>query len=100
MAKPRLVISSGDPAGVGPEVTVKALAQPEVAARADAVVTGDARLIERVAAQLGLPVPRIEPAGDAGGVQPGRLSAEAGRAAVAAVERGLELVQGGEVDAL
>lgn len=100
MAKPRLVVSSGDPAGVGPEVTVKALAQPEVAALADIVVTGDRQLIERTAHDLDLPTPPIAPAGDASGVEPGRLSADAGRAAVAAIERAVELVQAGEADAI
>jgi 4-hydroxythreonine-4-phosphate dehydrogenase len=100
VAKPRLVVSSGDPAGVGPEVTVKALAQPEVRALAEIVVTGDPRVIERTAGELDLPAPPIEPAGDASGVQPGRLSAEAGRAAVAAIERAVEMVRGGEADAI
>jgi 4-hydroxythreonine-4-phosphate dehydrogenase len=100
VVKPRLVVSSGDPAGVGPEVTVKALAQPEVAALADIVVTGDRQLIERTAHDLDLPTPPIAPAGDASGVEPGRLSADAGRAAVAAIERAVELVQAGEADAI
>ena len=99
-SRPRLVVSSGDPAGIGPEVTIKALARPEVAALADLVVSGDPALIETTAAQLRLPAPRVEPAGDAGGVEPGRLSAAAGHAAVAAIERGLELVRSGRADAL
>jgi 4-hydroxythreonine-4-phosphate dehydrogenase len=94
------VISSGDPAGVGPEVTIKALAQPEIAELADIVVTGDAQLLERVAGDLDLPAPHIEAAGDASAVHPGRLSPEAGRAAVAAVERAVELVTSGHADAL
>ena len=94
------MVSSGDPAGIGPEVTIKALARPEMATLAELVVTGDPGLIERTAARLSLPVPRVEPAGDAGAVEPGRLSAEAGRAAVAAIERALDLVRSGKADAL
>ncbi len=96
----RLVISSGDPAGVGPEVTVKALARPEVSALADIVVTGDPTLIERTAAQLGLPAPRVAAAGDASETAAGRLSAAGGRAAVAAIERAVAMIAGGEADAL
>jgi 4-hydroxythreonine-4-phosphate dehydrogenase len=98
--KPRLVVSSGDPAGIGPEVTIKALAQPEVTELADATVTGDPALLARTARDLDLPVPEIEPAGDAAGVEPGRLSAAAGRAAVAAIERAVALIQSGKADAL
>lgn len=99
--KVRLVISSGDPAGIGPEVTLKALAQPGVQAIADCVVTGDARVLEATARRLELPLPRrVEPAGDAGGVETGRLSAQAGRAAYEAVARAVELVQSGHARAL
>lgn len=97
----RLAISTGDPAGIGPEITVKALAQPEVRALAEFIVVGDAALLRQTAADLGLPVPaRIEPAGSAAGVEPGRLSAEAGRAAVAAIERSVELIRAGAAGAL
>ena len=99
--KVRLVISSGDPAGIGPEVTLKALAQPEVQEIADCIVTGDARILEATARRLDVPLPRrVEPAGDAGGVETGRLSAHAGRAAFEAVARAVELVQSGHARAL
>jgi len=95
------VISAGDPAGIGPEVTVKALAQPEVRELADLVVAGDPAQLAAVARSLGLPVPeRVEPAGDAGAVEPGRVSAAGGEAAVAAVKRAVELVRSGDASAL
>jgi len=95
------VISAGDPAGIGPEVTVKALAQPEVRELADLVVAGDPAQLAAVALSLGLPVPeRVEPAGDAGAVEPGRVSAAGGEAAVAAVKRAVELVRSGDASAL
>jgi 4-hydroxythreonine-4-phosphate dehydrogenase len=97
----RLVISSGDPAGIGPEVTLKALAQPAVRELDVAIrVTGDPKLLRRTASALGLPEPQIEPAGDAHGVEAGRLSAEGGRAAVDAIKRAVELIQAGAADAL
>lgn len=95
------MISAGDPAGIGPEVTVKALAQPEVRELADLVVAGDPAQLAAVARSLGLPVPeRVEPAGDAGAVEPGRVSAAGGEAAVAAVKRAVELVRSGDASAL
>jgi 4-hydroxythreonine-4-phosphate dehydrogenase len=101
VAKPTLVISAGDPAGIGPEVTVKALAQPEVRELADLVVAGDPAQLAAVAITLGLPAPeRVEAAGDASLVESGRVSAAGGEAAVAAVKRALELVQSGAASAL
>ena len=101
MARPRLIVTAGDPAGVGPEVTLKALARPEVAALAAIGVAGDPADLRRTAERLGLPPPeRIEPAGDASAVWHGRLSAEGGAAAVAAIRRAVELVRDGTYDAL
>ena len=100
-ARVRLIVSAGDPAGIGPEVTVRALARPEVRALADVAVAGDPEHIRRTAEWLGLPAPeRLEPAGDAGGVRRGRLSADAGAAAVAAIRRAVELVRAGAYDGL
>jgi len=42
--RPRIAITVGDPAGIGPEVTAKALADPAVRESADFVVFGDRRL--------------------------------------------------------
>lgn len=100
-SRPRLIVSAGDPAGVGPEVVVKALARPEVAGLADIAVAGDAGLLQRTAAELGLPPPSaIEPAGDAARVRTGELSAAGGAAAVAAVRHAVELIQAGRFDGL
>ena len=55
-----LIITPGDPLGIGPEVTVKALARRiEAGARTNAVVMGDAAAIEREAARIGLSLPRV-----------------------------------------
>jgi 4-phospho-D-threonate 3-dehydrogenase / 4-phospho-D-erythronate 3-dehydrogenase len=99
--RPRLIVSAGDPAGVGPEVTVRALAEPEVRAVAEIAVAGDPADLRRTAQRLGVPPPeRIEPAGDASGTAPGRLSAAGGAAAVAAIRRAVELIQAGTYDGL
>jgi 4-hydroxythreonine-4-phosphate dehydrogenase len=100
-SKPVLALSSGDPAGIGPEVTVKALAQAEVRDLAQVIVTGDAELLRATAGRLGLEPPEwIEAAGSAAGAEPGRVSAQAGEAAVTAVKRAVELVQEGRAQAL
>src|SRR5262245_51364422 len=99
--RPRLIVSAGDPAGIGPEVTLKALAQAEVRALADVAVAGDPAQLRAAADSLGVPAPeRVEPVGDAGAVRPGELSAEGGLAAVAAIRRAVELIQAGAYDGL
>lgn len=100
-AVPRLIITAGDPAGIGPEVTVRALAQPDVPEVAEIAVAGDPDDLHRTAERLGLPAPvRIEPAGDARHVRLGQLSAHGGAAAVAAIKRAVELMLEGQYDAL
>ncbi|MCX5680287.1 MAG: 4-hydroxythreonine-4-phosphate dehydrogenase PdxA [Candidatus Omnitrophica bacterium] len=41
--KPRVIITTGDPSGIGPEVTQKALASPKVKRLADFLVIGDTK---------------------------------------------------------
>jgi 4-hydroxythreonine-4-phosphate dehydrogenase len=114
---PLLAVTMGDPSGIGPEVVVKTLARPEIAAGCRALVVGDARVIERAAGicGVGLPVRPVEalpadlswPAGEVvvlheacdGAEAPafGVLSAESGRAAVRAVERAIDLALTGRV---
>lgn len=66
-ARPRIAITMGDAAGIGPEIIVKALADPGVAAHAIPLVVGDARVLERAC--------------DLTGVRPGlRVLARAGDA--------------------
>ncbi len=44
--KPIIAIPMGDPAGIGPEIVVKALASKEVVEAADCIVIGDRKIIE------------------------------------------------------
>ena len=55
-----LGITLGDPAGIGPEITVAALAGITSAARARCVVYGDRAPLERAAHVLGVALPEIE----------------------------------------
>ncbi|MHB1004752.1 MAG: 4-hydroxythreonine-4-phosphate dehydrogenase PdxA [Chloroflexota bacterium] len=116
---PLLAITMGDPAGVGPEVVLKALARPEVSGSCRPLVVGSAAALARTAALLGLPsrihtVARVEDAvfrGDevivleaceraAGEVPLGQVSAAAGLASMQAIAKAVELVQGGQAQAL
>lgn len=45
---PKLALTMGDPASVGPEITVAAATHPEVLAVSTPIVVGDARTLERV----------------------------------------------------
>ena len=98
---PVIAITMGDPAGVGPEVTVKALAREEVWDCCRPLVVGDAGVLERAAA-LVEGAPAFHPISHASearfdrsapdlldlrnvalaGLQPGQVSAAAGKASV------------------
>jgi len=109
----RLAISSGDPAGIGPEVIAKALAAPDLfelgadpsdlggASRLEFLLVGDPRVF--AAAGLGpggavslLPAGEYDPDRE----PLGAASARSGRAAVAALEAATDEVLSGRADAL
>src|SRR5262245_48883825 len=94
---PRLVLTMGDVAGVGPEVLARAW--PDLLGLCRPVVVGDPRWLERALGLAGVraqvmpvgtpgeaePAPHLVPClvasgQDLGGVAPGRVSAAAGRA--------------------
>ena len=53
--KPRVAITLGDPAGIGPEITLKALRSWYSPKKADVLLIGDPRFFERLAKRLRLP---------------------------------------------
>ncbi|MCE5217742.1 4-hydroxythreonine-4-phosphate dehydrogenase PdxA [bacterium] len=59
MNKPVLAVTMGDPAGVGPEITVKALADPLLRERVCPLVVGVAQVLTDASALLGNPL-RVE----------------------------------------
>jgi len=117
--RPVLGITMGDPAGVGPEITARALAQPAVTSSCKPVVIGDRSVMAATLELLHSPL-ELHAVGSPGecGFAPGaiecldlgnvdaerlpkaRVSAEAGRAAYAYIETGVKLCQSGEVDGL
>jgi len=67
--RPRIAVTMGDPAGVGPEIVVQALRFPEVVSVCRPVVYGDAGILRRAAAVLGQAV-EVAEGGESG---PGRI---------------------------
>ena len=55
--RPRIAITMGDPAGIGPEVVLKALADPTTSALARWRLVADDSVLERTVDALGLPWP-------------------------------------------
>jgi 4-hydroxythreonine-4-phosphate dehydrogenase len=100
---PVVGVTMGDPAGVGPEVIVKALAHREVHAFCRPRVIGDRKRLERARK-----ITRADP-GDLDcidiGLVPedlpfGKVSAAAGEAAYRYIERAVRLALDGEIDAI
>ncbi|MEV3857403.1 4-hydroxythreonine-4-phosphate dehydrogenase PdxA [Streptomyces sp. NPDC050095] len=100
-----LALTMGDPAGIGPEIVVRACADP--ARTVPVVVIGDRGVLARAAEATGTPF--VVRPGDVdlleeSDLQPpppwGELSARAGAASYAYVRRGIELALAGEVGAL
>jgi 4-hydroxythreonine-4-phosphate dehydrogenase len=116
---PLLGITMGDPAGVGPEITAKALSRPDVTSSCRPIVIGDRSVMAATLELLRSPMRlhavtnvgecRFSPGAieclDLGNVNAAHLrksavSAEAGRAAYAYIEAGVGLCQAGTIDGL
>jgi 4-phospho-D-threonate 3-dehydrogenase / 4-phospho-D-erythronate 3-dehydrogenase len=115
MTQPILGLTMGDPAGVGPEIVLKALrdlAPREAAGEFSLVTIGTASCMADAAHRLGLPAkitaegggwPKVRLIGAATteeAIAPGKLNAEAGRLAFAAIERAVQLALEGRIDAI
>ena len=117
---PIVAITMGDPAGNGPEITVKALSHPELYDRCRPVVIGDAKMLEQAKRFIARPevkihrVTRVEEAlfqpgtidvlhleliPNAAAFPIGKVSAEGGNAAFRCVVKAIELAMAGTVDA-
>lgn len=103
MALPHLVLTMGDPSGIGPEVVAKALARPGVHELARVTVIGDGPLLRAWAARLNrdLAVPVIETVeAPAGGYPVGTLGADSARAAHGWIEHAARMCLSGEADGM
>lgn len=118
---PRIAVTMGDPAGIGPEVCLHLLANDEIASQCLPVVFGDAAILRRVAdaAKLSLSAPVIDceqwqigwarlnrptildlQAIDAASVVAGQVNAATGRAAFAYIEQAIEAALANQVVAV
>ncbi len=103
--KPNIAITMGDPAGVGPELALKALGDRKVRALCNPVVVGDAGLLRHLAGRLGLRPPRE---GEVLGVsrldlkrlKPGKPSKAAGEALISYIEEAVFMTAIGDADAM
>jgi 4-hydroxythreonine-4-phosphate dehydrogenase len=115
---PRIGITMGDPAGIGPEVVLKAVAEEEVRRACIPIIIGDAQLLSHTARtldlQCGYDIVRFderlpdrisEPVifhldNINGHIEPGIESGTAGKAAANYIEAAVKLCAAGEVDAI
>src|SRR5450756_3229743 len=81
--KPRIAITLGDPAGIGPEIVAKALKDPRVRRVCEPVVIGQ---LARLPAGRQVPM--------------GKSSRKAGLFAIQALQEGVAMVREGEAHAL
>ena len=120
MNKPIVGITMGDPAGSGPEITIKALADPEQYSYCRPIVVGDVKVFEQARKFVGredIVIHRCEKVSDAlftpgtidvlhldliediSKFEMAKVSVEGGNAAFQCVKKVIELAMAGEVDA-
>jgi 4-hydroxythreonine-4-phosphate dehydrogenase len=111
--RPRIALSIGDPSGIGPEIALRLAAEPALRARCDLTLVGDADVLRRHAAGMGLQLRAsgtalVLPGGEVAflpvpiGEAPalGVVSAAAGRATLAFLAEAVALARDGAVDAV
>ncbi len=117
-SRPRIGITMGDPAGIGPEVVLKAVAEDEVQSVCVPVIIGDAQLLAHNARtldlQCGYKIVRYDERlpdrlsdpiifhldNIQGHVEPGIESGDAGKAAGGYIEAAVDLCAAGSIDAI
>jgi len=116
---PVLGLTLGDPAGIGPEICLRALCEPGVLKFSVPVVFGDAAVLKRVARATGIPSSKCRTisisefakisrfnqplivdcaAIDAAKVVPGKISAACGRVAYIYIEQAIQAALAGRID--
>ncbi|KAA5546871.1 4-hydroxythreonine-4-phosphate dehydrogenase PdxA [Roseiconus nitratireducens] len=116
--KPRVAITVGDVAGVGPEISLHCAAMAAVNGKCQPILIGPAEAMQKIALKLGLTLPRVitesEWVGHTAGVpllidcgqiatpelRPGKFSAETGQASFDAVDLAIRQCLDGQFDAL
>ncbi len=101
MSLPRITITMGDPAGVGPELCLHALANAELRTICRPVIFGDVVVLRRVAEVCGLPFSESS-VNDLQAIaldefQPGQPNAATGRASFRYIDSAIKAALAGEV---
>jgi len=106
IAKAKIAIVTGDPAGIGPEVSLKAALDPKVRDACEPIIVSDARVLERHARPCGIKLDTHAinlldcPQPDAAVLDFGTNNAASGRASLAFASRAIKAALAGEVDAV
>jgi 4-hydroxy-L-threonine phosphate dehydrogenase PdxA len=110
--RPKIALTLGDPAGVGPELAAKLLADPKNRAAADIFVLADRSEVDAAAAVAGVEIPIAdEPSADAVAVlddhsapttpiPPKQVSKEAGERVLHQLRRAIAMANAGEIGAI
>ncbi len=118
LSRPRLGLTIGDPAGVGPEIVLRAFQDPGLHAAARVIAIGDEECLRFYRKRLGAAldirvlagltddvdepgvVPLLPVAARVHDLRPGLVSADCGRVALQALELGADLCAEGKLDGL
>ena len=119
MTKAIIAVPMGDPAGIGPEITVKSFLNSEVLGAANSIVVGDKKIIDKALEITGTDLPvnvikEVEEADFSGKAinlidlnnvdtetfQFGEVQKQCGKAAFEYIEYAIKLAMDGKVDAL
>lgn len=100
--RPRLVLTMGDPAGVGPEVALKVLADTSISRDCDLTIAADPAVLEQWARRLSVPLPAsvLDIGVSAGVVDAGRPTDDGARAALASIEAAARLCMSSGAEAM
>jgi len=94
--KPRVAIATGDPAGIGPEISLKAARDPRVREICEPVVFGARAVLEMHGSTQGVAIVEVKQSKP----RIGTVSPEHGRAALASAEAPIRAALAGEFDAV
>jgi len=102
--KIKIAIPVGDPAGIGPEIALKAALDPAVRTACEPLIVGDPALLERHAKACGLDASRLDilpcPQPETASLPFGVVSPISGRASIAFCAAAVKAAMAGEVDAV
>jgi len=101
----KIALTMGDPAGIGPELVLRAVTDKGLLKGAEPIIYGDRGVFEIVAERLGLSMPGPDIlkdiiSMDTAGLCPGRASKEGGRAMITCIERAVKDALAGKVSAV